>query len=143
MNCQSGIYKILNLVNGKFYIGSSINLYQRKANHISALKNNHHHSIHLQRAWNKYSEESFEFSILEYIFDNSIIIQREQYWIDFYKSYDGKIGYNISPTAGNCLGVACSEEKKLKISKTHIALKLGGEKNYMFGKNTQKNQREE
>lgn len=113
-----GIYKIENIKNNKKYIGSSINLKKRKREHFNSLKKNSHHSFMLQRAYNKYGGECFKFEVLEFIYDESILLQREQYWMDVYMSYDKKVGYNLSPTAGKITGVRFSEETKLKMSET-------------------------
>ena len=51
---KSGIYQIRNLVNGKIYVGSSVNLETRKTPHYWELENNRHNNQHLQRAYNKY-----------------------------------------------------------------------------------------
>lgn len=78
----SGIYRILNSKNGKMYIGSSKNLRERKINHFSMLRNNSHHSLHLQRAWNKSLNKSdFVFEILEYC-EESLLIEKENYYLD-------------------------------------------------------------
>ena len=77
----SGIYQIKNIVSGKIYIGSSVNILHRWEIHKSDLNNNKHHSIVLQRAWNKYGAGAFEFSILETCFIFALIF-REQYYID-------------------------------------------------------------
>lgn len=61
----SGIYCIENKINNKTYIGSSKNLYQRLLKHFALLRHNKHENAHLQSAWNKYGEESFEWFILE------------------------------------------------------------------------------
>ena len=63
---KSGVYEILNTTNGKRYVGSAVNLYQRKHVHLSTLRRNCHHNRYLQRAWNKYGEECFKYSVLEY-----------------------------------------------------------------------------
>jgi group I intron endonuclease len=143
MDCESGIYKILNTENGKMYVGSSINLKRRREKHFSQLKNNRHPNSHLQGAYNKYNKEKFEWIILEYVPDNSIILQREQYWIDFFKSYNREAGYNLAPIAGNCLGAKWSEESKIKRSITRKALHLCGEKSPSFGKHRSEEQKKE
>ena len=53
---KCGIYMILNLINGKRYIGSSIDIYNRLHEHLHNLKNNKSHNNHLQNSWNKYGE---------------------------------------------------------------------------------------
>ena len=59
-----GIYQIVNKINGKSYIGSSINLKYRKYSHFRELKHGIHHSLTLQRAYNKYGKDNFEYKIL-------------------------------------------------------------------------------
>lgn len=60
-----GIYKITNLIDNKVYIGQTVNYRKRKNSHLSSLKENKHHNEHLQRAFNKYGENSFEMELLE------------------------------------------------------------------------------
>ena len=45
---SSGIYKIINIINKKFYIGSSKNIEKRCTEHFNHLKNNLHHSVKFQ-----------------------------------------------------------------------------------------------
>ena len=59
-----GIYTITNLVDGKYYIGSSITIEERLKKHKRTLLNNKHHCKYLQRAWNKYGEDKFKFDIV-------------------------------------------------------------------------------
>lgn len=44
---KSGIYSILNLTNGKRYVGSSVNLYGRLNEHLYNLRHNKAHNKHL------------------------------------------------------------------------------------------------
>lgn len=78
---KSGIYCIINIKNCKRYIGSSINIYQRLSAHKSYLKRNCHANIKLQNSWNKNSEESFDYYILEFC-DSIFLLDREQFYID-------------------------------------------------------------
>lgn len=60
------IYKITNLINGKFYIGSTIRpVYIRKYEHFSELRKGKHCNKYLQNSFNKYGEVNFKFEILE------------------------------------------------------------------------------
>jgi group I intron endonuclease len=110
---KSGIYKITNIINGKCYIGSAINIENRWKTHLRDLTRNKANPK-FQNAWNKYGESSFIFKVILYC-EKEILIHQEQLWIDFYEAYTEK-GYNISPTAGSSLGVICSEETKKKIA---------------------------
>ena len=134
---ESGIYKIEILIEAKVYVGSAKNIEKRKKEHFNALKNNTHKNKHLQNAWNKYGEKNFQFSVLEYV-EPTLLITREQYYMDLYKSYDRKLGYNIAPKAGNTLGIVPSEETKEKIRKKLIGRK-STRVNYVVSDETKKN----
>lgn len=112
----SGVYEIKNLCNGKVYIGSSINIYNRWGIHRAQLRNNYHPNIHLQRAWNKYGEASFRFQIL-LICEPEKVVLYEQKAIDKFDAF--KNGYNRRPKAENCLGCHPSEETRKKIGDVH------------------------
>lgn len=109
-----GVYCFKNKINNKIYIGSAKNLRKRFVQHISNLRLNKHHSIHFQNAWNKYKEENFEYNVIELVEDISILLVREQYYLDtllFAQEYINKqstkfleLGYNINPIASNRLG---------------------------------------
>jgi group I intron endonuclease len=94
----SGIYKIINKVNGKYYLGSSDNIEKRWKTHCYALRHNKHHSVHLQRAWNKYGEKSFIFEIVEEV-TKQALFKKEQYHLDTYTPWNVEIGYNMSKSA--------------------------------------------
>lgn len=119
---KSGIYCIKNKINNKVYIGSSQQIQYRLMGHLYYLKNQKHQNRHLQRAFNKYSENNFEFIILEKVNKNKLI-EREQYWIDYYDSANRNKGYNITPKSNRS---KFSEETKKQMSKNHANFK--GEK---------------
>ena len=58
------IYEIKNKINNKRYIGRTKYPINRKNRHFKDLKDNIHHCLYLQNAYNKYGEQNFEFSIL-------------------------------------------------------------------------------
>lgn len=116
---QSGIYQIKHVKSSRRYIGSSqIPVYKRVARHKKLLANGVHHSVKLQRAWDKYGAEQFEVFVLETVLDPTQLLPIEQYWIDFYKA--ATKGYNMSPTAGSLKGLSHSDETKQKMSKAHL-----------------------
>lgn len=112
---RSGVYKITNKENGKFYIGSSKDITNRFSQHRSALRKGIHSNQHLQNAWVLYGEAAFVFEIIEEcILDKSMIIGREQHYID-----NMKPEYNILRIAGSRLGSKMSEQTKAKIKANH------------------------
>jgi len=84
---------------GKVYIGQSVNILKRINGHKGYLKNNKHHSIHLQRAWNKYGSSNFTFELIEEC-EKIHLDEKEIYWISNYDSCNYNKGYN-SETGGN------------------------------------------
>lgn len=96
---QCGIYQIRNIVNGKIYVGSSKNMPQRWKKHRSKLKHRKHPSKHLQNAWDKYGACSFVFEVLEEC-DLSLLIVKEQYYLDTLNPCDREVGYNTFKHAG-------------------------------------------
>lgn len=109
---KSGIYKILNTVTEKFYIGSAINFKARWTQHKGKLSLNIHPNKFLQSSWNLHGETAFQFIILEYC-EKEIILNREQFWIDITNCCDRNIGYNLYPIAGSALGSKWTEERKI------------------------------
>lgn len=128
---KSGVYQIVNLLNGKRYVGSAVWLHRRWKDHIKRLRRGHHRNAHLQNAFDRYGETAFLFSILEMVEIQSLT-RREQYYLDTLQPE-----YNILPIAGSNLGYrhtaktlrrmskalkgrVCSEETKQKISRAHM-----------------------
>jgi group I intron endonuclease len=77
----SGVYKIINIVNNKCYVGSSVNLRKRCREHILRLRSNKHPNSYLQSSFNKYGEESFIFEYLEEVLDCKLLLRREGHFI--------------------------------------------------------------
>jgi len=119
-----GVYSIINTTNDKKYIGSSKNVNHRFNTHRSLLRKNKHGNTHLQHSWNKYSEDVFEFRILEPVDVISDLVAREQYWMDKFDSSNDEYGYNICPRANKS---AMSEETKQKISRTKTGVPVKAE----------------
>lgn len=90
----SGIYRIVNKVNGKCYIGSTKNLHHRWSVHKHRLSLNQHHSIILQRAWNKYGQINFKIELIEVVSPKNLL-QKEQEFIDKLKP-----AYNVGSVGG-------------------------------------------
>ena len=123
-NADFGIYQIRNICNGKLYIGSAASgIKKRWRLHRRMLKNNSHHSIYLQRSWNKYGESNFAFEVLE-LCPPEQCLEREQHYFSVLHPE-----YNIDPTAGSPLGRKYSKEYKEKMREKNT-----GSGNPFFGK---------
>lgn len=118
MEKVSGIYCIENTINTKKYIGSSKHIFKRKNRHFSELKCGKHKNTKLQHSYNKHGKEAFIFYVLEEIFDEKLLIEAEQKYIN-----DLKPTYNINLIANSSLGVKRSEETKEKVRQANIGLK--------------------
>ncbi len=108
----SGVYQIVNTVNGDDYVGSAVDLKARARGHIRDLKAGRE-SPHLQRAVNKYGIENFKFEIL-YLCEPDKCTMYEQIYLDMLEPT-----YNICPMAGSNLGMKHSEETKAKIAEAN------------------------
>ena len=102
-NIISGVYEIRNQINNHIYIGSAVNVRVRWNEHKNELRKNKHHSIYLQRAFNKYGEENFVFTVLEVVNDKKTRIKTEQNFIDALHPE-----YNVDPHAHSRLGAKAS-----------------------------------
>tara|TARA_R110000822_G_scaffold29595_1_gene86853 strand:- start:42 stop:776 length:735 start_codon:yes stop_codon:yes gene_type:complete len=109
-----GIYKIFNIKNNKFYIGSAVDFTKRKRMHVWKLRKGTHANKHLQSAWNKYGEESFIFVLVQHVAETVNLLEEENQWLK--KSFGTPNCYNIAESA------------------TAFGLGKTGEKNSMYGK---------
>lgn len=92
-----GIYKIINVVNNKFYVGSAVDLKRRKTRHFSELRNGKHSNRHLQAAWQKYGEQAFVFVVVEELSLDADLLAAENVWL---KAHVGQpYCYNIGVDA--------------------------------------------
>jgi len=113
---RAGIYRWTNKLNGKSYIGSSVNLSNRLKQYYGKRLLKCKYISLIYQALLKYGHSNFTLEILEYCKSTVDVIQREQYYIDLFKPQ-----YNILQTAGSPLGRKHSEEAIQKIA----ASKLG------------------
>jgi group I intron endonuclease len=113
-NVARGIYKIINAINNKFYVGSAVDFKRRWINHRHRLRNGKHGNKHLLAAWNKYGEDKFIFVVVEEVPDDADLLAAENRWLK------------------DCVG----KENCYNIAKDAKAAGLGafGELNPMYGK---------
>ena len=139
------IYKIINVVNNKFYVGSTTNMHERTRCHKNRLKRNKHHSQHLQAAWNKYGSDKFVFVVVEHIEDISLLQEAEDRWLAEWVGKDvcyNKSKYSDTPMRSIAkeehpsYGRVVPEEERQAISKT---LKENYASGYVHPRTGQKN----
>jgi group I intron endonuclease len=104
----SGVYMIRNAVKGKIFVGSAVDLKERRSKHWRLLKKGIHHNRHLQRHFNKHGRDDLVFGAIEFC-PKEKVIEREQRWID---SLHPK--FNVCQKAGS---VAKMVESKVGQSK--------------------------
>lgn len=125
----SCIYLWTNEINGKHYVGQTQSFYNRMKQYQQG-----HGTPFIKNAINKYGLDNFSIDILEYC-DIEHLDEREQYWIDYYESYNPSKGYNICKYASTTRGYKHTEEAKKKMSDKakEKDMHLFGEANGMYG----------
>lgn len=95
-----GIYRIKCLVSKNIYIGSAKDFDNRRKSHFDDLMGNCHRNPHLQRAYNKYGAQNFEFEIVEILgeYDKKLYFTRENFYID--QIVAAGTNYNIAKAEG-------------------------------------------
>ncbi len=107
---DSGIYKITNTVNGKFYIGQAISLRKRYTCHNGFNARGEATNIYLQNSWDKHGAESFIFEVIE-LCEIAQLDAKEQYWLDILKPF-GERGYNANFLARSSKGRKLTPEQR-------------------------------
>jgi len=139
---KSGVYYLINNINGHTYVGSSINLASRMRNYLNNtfLKSKQNNNMPIVKALLKYDQSNFTLLILEYVETESLTI-RETYYITFFIPY-----YNVLKPGYSSLGYKHTEETKKLLSelaknRTHsdltkslISKALTGDNNPFYNK---------
>lgn len=111
---RSGVYFILNKISLKLYIGSATYFTRRRSEHFTRLSKNCHHNEHLQRAYNKYGIDAFDFIIIELVALNNLL-ERETYYISRHRATEEEFGYNKCEVGSGMTGRKHSEATKEKM----------------------------
>lgn len=127
------IYVFINSINNKIYVGKTINSYtlrwtKHKQDSDSKKDNCYFHKAINKYGWNKFNKYViFQTEQLEATEDNknylnSIILEKEKYYIKLYKSNDPKYGYNLTEGGEGVVGSIFSEERlnKMRVSASKI-----------------------
>lgn len=121
------IYKIVNLVNDKFYVGSTTSQKVRFRQHRKLLRGNRHHCKHLQAAWNKYGESKFSFDVIEEVPETRRLQEIEETYLIQHagREYCYNTGHSADAPWRNApahktpnFGKVMSQEQKEAISQT-------------------------
>lgn len=122
------IYKIINKINNKIYIGKTSNIKKRLKKHIESMKYSNSTSI-LHKAFKKYGIDNFIIEEIDRCNTQEEASQKEIYWIAYFKSnickYPDDNGYNLTDGGEGTNGLKWTENSKNKIR---------GNKHYNFGK---------
>lgn len=88
------IYLITNDINSKVYVGQTIQTLNKRFNgHCCYSKSDRSVNMYIKRAIHKYGRNNFHIHLLEECPIDELN-EKEQYWIDFYNSYNE--GYNLT-----------------------------------------------
>lgn len=118
MRKKVGVYKICSKKKPeRVYIGSSQNIHKRWNNHINLLQRGFHHSVKLQRHFNKYGLDDLVFEVMcECELD--VILENEQFFLDAYNPW-----FNILTNSAGTRGYKMSEEVRQKMSEARTGMK--------------------
>lgn len=145
----SGIYTITNTINGKVYVGSSINVHSRWHHHRTYLRQGKHVNPKLQNAWNKYGESAFVFAILEEVLDPTCLVKIEDTYFNtlkpFYNCVLPSFGGRNFPTpesralmSAKLKGRTFTEDHKAKISASLVGRPYSAETRAKIGVSSKK-----
>lgn len=125
------IYRITNMANNHYYIGSAESFARREWQHKYDLKRNEHKNPRLQAAWNKYGPEMFVFEVIEEIQEGRSAFDVENTYL--MKCVGQPDCYNINTDAiGMRTGIKLSDVSKAKLSASRKG-KHAGANHYRYG----------
>lgn len=103
---KMGIYAIKNTITNDMYIGHSTDIKARWSYHKCVLQKNKHKNYNLQRDYNKYGADCFEYIIIQEC-EKEQLLQLEIFYTKKFGTYNISIGNNHA------------EITKIKMSKPH------------------------
>jgi group I intron endonuclease len=123
---MQGIYQIKNLINGKCYVGQSIDIERRFYNHRTTTLD-----YPLYRDIKKYGIDNFEFSVLEEVEHEDLLTQREMFWYDLINPEYNNISPQQNASNGLQKSVLQIDKKTLEVLNEYqgvneAARKVGG-----------------
>ena len=125
------IYRITNMINNKYYIGSAESFARREWQHKYKLKKGEHTNPHLQASWDKYGEDAFVFEILEDVPEGETTFDVENKYLHVHVGLPEC--YNVNTDAiGMRTGIRMSEATKQQLSANRKG-KHAGLEHYRYG----------
>lgn len=128
-----GVYRIYHKCKPTiYYIGSTsctIGFSQRFAKHKSDMRLHKHGNIYLQRIHDKYGLDGFVFEIIEKC-EKEKCIEREQYWIDYFDSYNK--GYNLAEKANGGPTLTFDFRRKMTTKQHKIVYQIDKSDNIIY-----------
>ena len=103
---QAAVYAIKNIVTGQAYVGSTVSWRHRRNGHLHLLRKGKHHSVWLQRAWDKYGADAFVFLPCFNVSSHKEAIEIEG---EVLNEFFSKTLYNTKPEAFGLVG--CDQPK--------------------------------
>lgn len=138
-----GIYKITHEASGRYYLGSSCDVEKRWRAHRNALRRGAHHSLFLQRAWDKYGEDAFSFLVVEHVAPSADLRLREQEYLDAIRNIEDAFNVSQSASGGDLLSAHPNREAIiLRMTSTlreRYAAMSADERRRLFGRSGEDN----
>jgi group I intron endonuclease len=126
---MSAIYRILNVANDHFYVGSSVNVRRRRWEHWDSLKKGTHHCEALQAAWAEFGEDAFEFEIIEEVADDTKLLYVEETYLMKHagssECYNTAMSAHQSPAAMPRVRAKISEGLRRKYEDPNYTPRIG------------------
>lgn len=110
------VFRIVHIASDTSYIGSSAHPKQLWSIYRNGLVRGRHYNDPLQEDWNRFGADSFRFEVLEEVMDSSLLLAREQVYLDRRYALTGNHGYNIHSHSNGPTGMKYSQEKRAKHS---------------------------
>lgn len=129
------IYKITNIIDGKFYIGKThYDVPKRIYAHIWTSLNRDDRNSRIHNAIRKYGQENFIVDIIDEADSSEELNAKEIYWIKTLNAQDPKIGYNIAKGGeGGIGGPMFAGHKHTAETRAKMSLDRKGENNSNYG----------
>lgn len=121
-----GIYLITNLINGKVYVGQSVDIHRRYTEHLRsgqpdkyAMKNERDINTPIHKAMQKYGVDNFALTILEECLKEELN-DKEKYWIKYYQSNEKDKGYNLTDGGQESVGCKGENHSQAKLTQKEV-----------------------